>query len=335
MTDLRRYRPNQITSAARAHAAYATAAETSPQEAVALLKRHIFRDASGRYWAMDFVGQRWFRWESDNWQVAPAPDEILEGSAALDLPAEPSPEAAIDDEDTPVAASAADAVAALVQRLGSAYREGRLSSAYAQELLGRIVLIGSTGRALTVGVRSGGWYAFEHGKWCASDAPSGDDVLLSRSDLAAWIQGDDGHDGHGAPNAEAAEALAAFLLLGAGTLPEPVAAPWDPPTEDPPLWPRCPDCQRSNLPGYQYCAWCGQAAPPLADQPIAPAAAPTLSADGPLSCPTCGAPFRPNQRFCAKCGGSLASATPIVCPRCSAPIKPTDRFCIKCGAPIE
>jgi hypothetical protein len=337
MMDLRRYRPDQIASAARTHAAYATSADTSPDEAVALLKRHIFRDATGRYWAMDFVGQRWFRWESDNWQVAPAPDEPLEGPAALDLPADPSEQAPTDDDPPPLTASAADAVAALVQRLGSAYHEGRLTSAYAQELLGRVVVVSSRGRAMTVGVRSGKWYAFEHGAWCPSDAPSSDQALLTRSELSTWIRDDDGNgDGRETtPSDEAAEAIAAFLILGAGTLPESVAAPWDPPAQDPPLWPRCPACQRPNLPGYRYCAWCGQAAPPLVDQSIATPARPTASAAQARLCPRCGRPYSPNQRFCAKCGSSLPSAMPTVCPSCSAPVKPTDRFCKNCGAPIR
>ncbi|MGC9360184.1 MAG: zinc ribbon domain-containing protein [Anaerolineae bacterium] len=292
---------------------------------------------------MDFVGQRWFRWESDNWQVAPAPDEILEGSAALDLPAEPSPEAAIDDEDTPVAASAADAVAALVQRLGSAYREGRLSSAYTHELLGRIVLVTARGTAMTLGVASGQWYAFEEGAWRPSETPPSDRALLTQGELSAWIQGDDrdGNGVDGALSAEATEAIAAFLLLGAGTLPEPIATPWDPPAEEPPIWPRCPACERANLPGYQYCAWCGKAAPPVAEEssgrPEAPSASkqPAPAVASTLACPKCGNPYRPNQRFCAKCGSSLASAAPTVCPRCSAPVKATDRFCPKCGAPIH
>ncbi len=332
MMDLRRYRPEQITAAGQAHAAYATSAETSSQEAIALLKESLFRDPSGQYWAVDHLGQRWYRWEHNAWQIATAPEGPLEGPAALDMPTEPSTEITLADDDLPVATSAVEAVAALVQRLGSAYCEGRLCSSYAHELLGRIVLVSSEGRAMTVGVASGQWYVFQGGAWSPNATLPSDDALLTRSELSSWIQGNDGLGVDGHPSAEVAESIAAFLVLGAGTLPEPVTEPWDPPAEEPPIWPRCPACQRVNLPGYRHCTWCGQAAPPIADGSPAPPGEP--SATGTLACPACGSPCRPTQSFCEKCGASLVSVTPRNCPRCSAPVKATDRFCAKCGAPI-
>lgn len=50
------------------------------------------------------------------------------------------------------------------------------------------------------------------------------------------------------------------------------------------------------------------------------------------SCPSCGAPMKPDDTFCRKCG---ARAAPANCPTCGASLLPDDAFCRKCGTRLQ
>lgn len=277
--------------------------------------------------------------------------EALLASLGLDVEIPDRQETAVDEPLPEMAAS--QSLAALVRRLGTAYRDGRISSGQATDLLGRLVLVTRHGDVWTMGVSSKGWYAFEDGQWTPRDTLPDDEELLTRSELVAWSLDEEDETAKGAVGEDVGEALAAFLFGAAGTLPEPITPSWEPPSEAPPVWPRCPACGRENLPGYRLCAWCGAAAPPPVqeeaswmrrDEPVGAPAEPAGASGILLTCPACGAARRLEQAFCEECGARLSQVEPVtpppsppearLCQKCGAQVGPGDRFCGNCGAPL-
>lgn len=267
--------------------------------------RYTLRDAGRAYWFLDAATGDWHQHDQAGWRPAAggAPprleglQDLVEANMLLSLPQGDFDDAFASQERwQPV-----EVLHVLVERARQGYKDGSRSSQQVEDLLGRLFLLDRQGRFWTLGFESQQWHRFAEQGW----------VLVGHSPDARQLVrlwGEDGRCGQcgaetsgawlcpscGALNLPGLDELDQpallrvyrFLLLGAGTLPEPVTAPWEPPALFPhqvSLGANCEVCGASSLPGSRFCSRCGAR----------------------LGCSNCGAANPPGSRFCSQCGHEL------------------------------
>jgi len=249
-----------------------------------------FRDLGGTYRFLDAPGGQWFRFDGTDWHPAADIPAMLEGSDALPVDVALPP--ATDPPSPSPSATPSTVLIEAIQALRAAYAGGQINNIVAEALLGQRFLVDYQGRAWTVGVQSGQWYAFSQGEWKAAAAPADTRTLARiRSPSGACpgcgqpVECADAcpHCGAAVPpvlegvSDEGYGPILDFLQY-AGTLPEPVTAPWTPPPGYPnvqlpavsrrgPLVAPAPTPQ--SAPASSRPRWLLQAVSgPLASQPI-------------------------------------------------------------------
>ena len=314
MTDLRRYALGDILDATSDLRQRFEAGILNTLQFALELNQFRFRDNRGDHWYLDARTNQWYRFNEGQWQSSSTPPKSLEGPESLMINVSAPPEDTADLEDpfesreqwTPT-----EALETIVQTTRSAYEQGQISSMDTELLLARRYVVDKEGRFWTVGGRSGNWYYFEDGRWTMSDQPPEIESLL-RLQLGRQTCDACGYfieEGYVCPQCGADvvpelavtseqtyTALLQFLLLGAGTLPEQVTDPWDPPPGFPEALPEpggeCASCGATNPAGSRFCNQCGSA---LASEPA-------LSS---RFCRQCGNQVAPGKRFCTQCGTPL------------------------------
>jgi FHA domain-containing protein/zinc ribbon protein len=200
-----------------------------------------FRDPGGTYRFLDVPAGLWYRFDGTDWQPAAEVPGMLEGPDALPVDLALPPET--DPPSPPPSAAPSTVLAEAIQALRAAYAGGQINSLVAEALLGQRFLVDDQGRAWTVGVQSGQWYAFAQGAWAPAAAPP-DPSTLARirppsgpcPGCGQQIAGAGAcpHCGTAVPpvlegvSDEGYGPILEFLQY-AGTLPEAVTAPWAPP----------------------------------------------------------------------------------------------------------
>ncbi|MBW2242871.1 MAG: zinc ribbon domain-containing protein [Deltaproteobacteria bacterium] len=309
--DIRRYTRLDVLRAAAQRREALARGELNRLEFTISLLDFLLRDLDGRSWFLDARSDSWFVWADDHWQPV-ATEAVAERVEALDrLPAF-SDQAADEIEarvgalfsEEPPAGGAAMALTELLARIRRAFEEGLISSDEACEIAATQYLIDETGGIWTVGLQSGGWFRFEETSWHPATAPPAPESLLRlRPEAEHCAQcGADLESrhlcrscGHWMPpelegTSEVADrALLGFLMVGLGTLPEPLVEPWDPPGG-------LPDDERPGL----VCGGCGASNP--AESRFCNQCA------APFGCPACGAVLSTESRFCSQCGAKVAPA---------------------------
>lgn len=278
MTVLRWYDVDLLQEAARLLRQRVESSAMSWLEFAAAAAQYLLRDEHSQYWFVDCAGEEWYSFSEQSWRLAQPPRGRLEGLESL---AESSvlPISQPGDLDDPFTGKEAwqptEVMEILTQRAGQDYRAGRYSSSEVELLLGRLFLLDRQGRFWTIGMHSEKWYRYAEQGWvqvghrpdpnqlvrwrsgrvtCAQCGAISEDASLCPSCGSFLLTGLDHLD------QAALLRVHRFLLLGAGTLPEPVAAPWEPPAQIPSqagAGPRCAVCSAPSLPGSRFCHRCG------------------------------------------------------------------------------
>lgn len=263
-----------------------------------------FRDDQNTYWFLDASADQWFRFEGGQWQRATTAPDMVEGTDDL-LRYIGAPDALpADGEDSSDNVKQGGPVMVyrhLLQKARDGYLKGRYTSMDTAMLLTRLYLVDQQGYFWTMGFHSGKWYRAEDKDWAVMDHPPDMNRLahMKYEGLSCERCGQKVEKGPACPNCgaqvspqiigledEGYTRMGRFMMLGVGSLPEPVTASWDPPESLPSLQEPgtdCPLCAAHNPPGSRFCNQCGRQ----------------------LGCPACGKVNRPGSRFCAQCGRSL------------------------------
>ncbi len=305
MTMLRWYDVEQLQAAARILKQRLEGGSSGWLEFAMAAKEYILRDERSAYWFLDPSTGRWYRYDQGGWQPAEISIDKLEGSQTLADSGVLSTVFLTGLED-PFAGKESwqplEVMEILVRKAEQDYRTGRFSSTDVELLLGRLFLLDQQARFWTIGINSGQWYRYADQSWvlvghspdpmqlirwlggrvkCEQCGLEVDNAYLCPNCGALMISGIDHLD------PLSLQRVYRFLLLGAGTLPEPVSPPWEPPEDFSGLaaGARCEVCRASSLPGSHFCGQCGAR----------------------LGCLNCGA-FNPvGSRFCSSCGMELVS----------------------------
>ena len=321
------------------------------------------RDQTGAHWLYDPHAQRWHRHSDSGWQLAsrpptgpleaPASPALLSDRQTADALSDLPPQAPPVDNPTPH-----EGISHAIAGLRDAYAQGRLSSDDATEIAARMALLDRQGCFWMPGFWSGEWHRFHAGDWREAEPPAID--TLVRLDEGPRLcdncgaQLDSGlicpacgeavpptvvslqPPGAPLPPEQADRVLmgvAAYMIVGLGTIPEPATAEWDPPTDrlqkSTPESIPCPACGHANPLASRFCNACGQPlAPPSASIPPPPQPQSTR-------CAHCGVPLAPEQAFCSQCGQAVPSADqaspPRFCPSCGELAESDQAFCAHCG----
>jgi hypothetical protein len=326
VTTLRRYTPDQIGTLAgsiRKRLADRLAPEPGLRNVLELFK---FRDGTGRTWTLGPATGIWYGSVDGRWskQQAP-PDAALDGPLDLDalasLPLKRMPEVdeAAGAQESSAPADAAAYIQEAVARVAQAYADAAIHSDAAEALLEGIYAVDASGTVWTVGVNSHEWYTFEGNGWTrAPHSLTADDFTPSAQGAAPKFCANCGHalvpgnkfcpncgtpvpQGGGGNKQQAQENVSRFLTSDADLFPEPIVAPWDPPSGYPESIRTCPHCTALNVGDLQTCVSCGKpldgakgkATASPGPQAAAPAKATTVTASSPASRPA--APARPPQ----------------------------------------
>jgi hypothetical protein len=236
--------------------------------------QYLFRNSGGDYSFLDVYTEQWFHFESGSWHLSTTSPDNLEGldslSKFVDLPV-----AASSDLPDPFAKQVerkpVEVVELFQQTARLRYRDGISSSTNIEGILASLLLLDEKGTFWTIGFRSGKWYRFLDGKW---------DQAIMRPDTTWLVVSSSRLDD--LPE-DAAVQIYRFLLSGAGTLPEEVTDPWNPPESYPILkepGATCDLCGAHNLLSSRYCSQCAAH----------------------LGCPNCGNQLPVGKKFCNRCG---------------------------------
>jgi ribosomal protein L32 len=306
MTNLRWYEVEQLTESARLLKQRLDAGVAGWLEFSLAASQYVLRDDGGAYWFLDPFTDSWQRHDQAGWcPVRQQPEARLEGLQAL---AEHAvlPAGLISELDDPFGAKESwqpqEVILMLVHKAGQDYRVGAHASDEVELLLGRMYLMDRQGRFWTVGIHSQQWYRYADANWVKVEhGPDPDQLVRWRGGLVKCEQcGAEVEDATLCPNCGAPlipgleqldpialQRFYRFLVLGAGSLPEPVSSPWEPPPELPRLESelRCEVCGTISLPGGRFCSHCGAS----------------------LGCPNCGAANPPGSLFCGVCGQALTA----------------------------
>jgi predicted nucleic acid-binding Zn ribbon protein len=286
--------------------------------------RLVLRDQLGAYWAYHAQQRRWLRSEGEGWLEAGQAPERLEGPA--DLPVDLPP--ARDDE--PVSPpsrseerlSAAQLLERINHRILESYLSGELTSLDAEEVMAEHLLVDQQGRLWTSGAHSGRWYAFSDGAWKLAGPPPSDPELVELvqpgenclhcgqrlEDQAVCPScGEFAAPRLGLQGGQALENLSVYFRAAAGSLPEGISDPWEPPEWYPAAVLAdglvCPGCGHENPAASNFCNRCGETLASLRLE--APAEDPAPAEVMKKHCANCGAPAQPGKKFCTQCGAAL------------------------------
>jgi hypothetical protein len=241
---LRRYATSAIVAAAAALLNRAQAGLLGQLDLAQEMLAFCFRDGKGGHWFLDATSGQWHQLGATDWAPVEHAPAVLEGLDGLPVeppasPAENSSRRASNPPTSPIVALADG-----VDGIKDGYGEGRIDSQTAASLLAQRFLIDKSGRAWTVGVGSAKWYLYQDDGWEARGAPPLAETLarlLPPTDPCPGC-GETLSLGGPCPNCgtvvpphldgvaeDAQVAVLAFLVRGAGSLPEPVTLPWEPP----------------------------------------------------------------------------------------------------------
>jgi uncharacterized OB-fold protein len=348
MATLRSYPPAQINAAIQAVYEKVEDGLMPPDRAGSILK---FRDDRGAYWTVGLRGGTWYQHVANSWASGYRPQGNLEAVADLALHL---PHQAAAGKELPALEAISDpiqGIAAYVRRIMNGYQAGLLDSDGAEMFLRELVLQDGQGRLWVNGARSGHWYSLEGGHWHPSD---GQPSMASTGQTSGAVAC--AHCGQTVDAADAfcrycgqaplkRESFAAGAALfadssaGGYSLPEPVTAPWKPPSSYPEAL-ACSRCGKTHLAESRFCTFCGNDVSPAgqkqaervgasgmgasgmtgsaveatklktSDAPSARQAPPARSdrPDAPAApsgkrhCRSCGSAHRPSLNFCTKCG---------------------------------
>jgi hypothetical protein len=240
------------------------------QERLAWFK---FRDEQGYYWAVEPRTLTWQLYAQGRWSPGNTPRSALEGPAYQAITPVPLRKGIAKEAET--AAPNGNPIGGFangIMEIKMAYENGQITSAAAEGLTAFSFLVDKNMRLWTVGFQSAAWYFFDAGHWNRASQP------LDASQLSTQSYNPDAQGAAGAAQGlEQARAKLVELAKTGVLLPEPVAAPFNPPPDSP-------------APVY------------------APGAAPiTVPMSAPVSkgagfCPNCGGPVAPGASFCGVCG---------------------------------
>jgi hypothetical protein len=247
--DLRRYSADLVRQAAERVRERAAMGLLSQLDLALAMAQFRFRDLDDRCWFLDAYSDQWYRHDGRDWQVADGPPMVLEGADRLSVPSgEPDLDfLSIDRQGTEddMTRSAPDTLAESVAVVRAAYEAGELSSLEAHAMLARRYLVDRSGAFWSVGVRSGSWYRFAEDGWQREVGPPDPGLLvrLQPSVGACPTCGQLAEGGGSCPRCgtslpndlvglsdQAYGAVIQFMLEHVGSLPEPIASPWEPPT---------------------------------------------------------------------------------------------------------
>ncbi len=238
-----------------------------------------FRDSQGSYWFLDALQTSWYRFDGRDWQFTRSAPTQLEGPVTLSSSLGLFRSQTIDRGDPfegKGQLTAPEAFQTMVEARRKAFTEGSLTSQEVEEVLKRLLLLDKQGGFWTLGIHTGRWYCFREGNWQAMEQPpQASQMVIGDTDSAL-----------GQLSEQAGPQVITFLLSGAGSIPEPVSAPWTPPASYPNLdkpYRICAVCGNDNPTGSKFCNQCGSQ----------------------LGCPNCGAENPPGSRFCNHCGAAL------------------------------
>jgi len=248
---LRWYHRSAVDAAAKAWMDRAQAGLLGQLDLAEAMLAFRFRDSGGTYHFCDATQGRWYRFDGTAWRPAAELPERLEGVDALPVDVPLPPET---DPPSPPTAAPSTVLAEAIHALSTAYAAGQINTLVAEALLGQRFLLDHEGRAWTVGVQSGQWYAFAQGAWSPAEGPPEPDKLARIRPPAETCPGcgQTVEDAGTCPHCGAAvipllegvspEAYGPIVdfLAYAGLPPEDVTAPWDPP-------PGYPDVQLPTL----------------------------------------------------------------------------------------
>jgi hypothetical protein len=238
---LRRYATSAIRAAAAALLNRAQAGLLGQLDLAREMLAFCLRDGKGGYWFLDATTGQWHRLGTTDWAPVGDAPAVLEGPNGL-----PVEQAASSAEGAPSRTSSPPTspiviLADAVDAIRASYGEGRVDSATAQSLLAQRFLIDKQGRAWTVGVSSAKWYQFQDDGWEARGAPPPPDTLARLLPPTDPCPGCNEILERGGPcptcgtivppnldqvDKSAQVTVLAFLVRGAGSLPEPVTQPW-------------------------------------------------------------------------------------------------------------
>ncbi len=292
------------------------------------LSRFVLRDIQGIYFAYDGRQQRWYRHMNENWQAVSGAPECLEGPTDLPVDRPPIEQDANVDQSPPEDAQAkqqptTQVLQRIAKMIAEAYAAGQLNLLDASEILQDYILLDRQGRPWMPGVRTGTWYAYTDGTWKPFKTPPADEDLISLDQESATCRfcgtALDGQTicpnchkpvpspldmGNEQKNAE----MLKSMLEAAGTLPEALSEPWEPPAWYPDAIQinglACPACQEENRAGSNFCSHCG--IPLAVAEKAAEAEAIVEPKPARKFCTTCGAPLAPGRKFCTNCGKAVA-----------------------------
>jgi len=331
MQDLRMYPNASIEAAANEVMEHYRLGAISTHELGADLSRFVLRDSEGIYCAYDARQGRWYRHISEVWGSVSSAADLLEGPA--DLPVDRQPVEDLPQSETLAGGQAKGEAEPILQTLpriarmiAKAYADGQINLLAANEVLQANALIDRMGRPWMPGARTGKWYAYAAGAWKASRTPPAEEdfINLNQQSGACQFCGAALEGLPACPNChkpvppafdvgddtKTAEVIEG-LLEAAGSLPEALSEPWDPPAWYPDAIQIdgivCPTCQEENKASSNFCNRCGTVLAPLRIETAPPAAL--------KFCTHCGAELKSGKKFCGNCGKPVAEKADHGIPR--------------------
>ena len=224
-----------------------------PEGARAMLEVFKLRDGAGHYWTFGPVSQRWYQYDGIDWAPSEKRPLSLEGPSFLGDRLVHSDEFS-EDAVGPQARTAAEALESVRQRVRDAYVSGLIDSEQASVLLSEQILVAKDGTIWMPGFHTGQWYGFNGQTWILGRAPA-EETLVSTNEDPSSLKAYE----------SVLENVAEWLDREDEILPEPVCAPWMPPTGFPELphgtGVHCSACGQENESDSRFCRHCGAQLP--------------------------------------------------------------------------
>jgi hypothetical protein len=215
--DLACFSGEELDALAKAVAAERALGLAPPRRGARLHRDLVFRDESGRYYALGISSLKPYRWDGNAWRGVESVPSPLEGPARLLSYVRRDPA-----NGASPAKPALDPLSFLVAVTAEArrgYHAGELTLEHAETLIASFYAQDNAGRLWAAGAFTGSFYVYEEKRWLRANAPK--PSAFSRATCAA--------DGETALN----EALYRFLAETNGAPPESLTAAWQPPATGP------------------------------------------------------------------------------------------------------